>query len=122
MFAASTSRAAVSLSLRSRHICPLAVGLGSVPLTPCLHLLRDQEADEANSDDKDNAEDNDDTGFPASPVAALGNVRDSVVEDDGAGVDGRHFEGVCVVCNKNYFSVSPRSDYSNVISYVKWRL
>jgi len=69
-------------------------GSGSVPLLPCLHLLHDQKADEANGNNEDDAEDDNDTGLMTSPVApALGKVRDSAGEGDCVGLDGRHFEG-----------------------------
>ena len=60
-----------------------------LPGLPRLKLLVNEERDQADSDNKDDAEDKDDTGFLASPVS-LGELGDGRTGDNGVR-NGRHF-------------------------------
>ena len=58
------------------------------------HLAVDEEGDETHADDKDDAEDEDDAGVLAGPVAAAGELVDGVVPGNQA-LDDRHCEAFC---------------------------
>lgn len=56
----------------------------------------DPQADQTNADNEDNGEHNNDTSLTAGPVAALGDVGDSLVAgNERGGLDGGHCD--CVV-------------------------
>lgn len=75
-----------------RFSCPCAVlALQCLLLgTSGRDLLANEQADNTDGDYKDDAEDDDDTGFLLSPVLTLGDVGDRLTGDQGV-VDSRHF-------------------------------
>jgi hypothetical protein len=65
--------------------------LGRTPLAAGLDELVDPKGDEEAANNEDDTEDEDDTGLTSSPVAALGEVRNGVADNNGV-ADGRHFD------------------------------
>jgi hypothetical protein len=64
--------------------------LDGLALLAPLEALEDLGNDDADGNEEDDAEDDNDTNLPLSPVLALGQVHDSIAGDEG--VNGGHFD------------------------------